>query len=130
MVGPAIPPWLPASSDGSGPRYAWVRSLDTADGDVEPGTAKFCKATVRHASASGVCLVLSWRPEPRELLSIDFLAAPGQASHPLQARVTHARPSSQAGWVTICAFVPPLEDDKARGAWRVEGEGWRVKGGG
>lgn len=101
------------SASGPAPReeghglWAWVRSLDAQQEGAEAGTAKFCKASVRHVARHGVCLVLSWRPELQDLLSIELLGSSRNPSHPLLARVAHTRPSSTGGWVTACAYVTP-----------------------
>ena len=111
MSGQSNPPWAPGPHEDGSELWAWVRSLEANAGGAEPGTAKFCKASVRHASRSGVCVVLSWRPEVQELVHIEMLGSSPKAAHPQLARVTHTRPSSRGGWVTACAYAAPAETD-------------------
>ena len=104
MHEPATP--LPGPFHAAAPAapWAWVRA-DPRASDGTPGTAKFCKAAVREVSSRGICLVLSWRPDPEELVYVTLSAPSSANAAPRPARVHHTRPSARGGWVTVCKFV-------------------------
>jgi hypothetical protein len=76
-------------------------------------------ARVVNISRSGIGLAVSRRFEPGALLTVELEDPRRTVSRSVLARVVHARPHADYGWLLGCAFSGELDDDELA-AFRVE----------
>jgi hypothetical protein len=77
------------------------------------------EARVVNISRSGIGLALPRRFEPGALLTVELEDPRRTVSRSILARVIHARPHAEHGWLLGCAFSGELDDDELA-AFRVE----------
>ena len=65
-------------------------------------------ARVREVSQSGIGLIFSNHIAPNTLLLIELRTEPGRFAHGVLARVVHAEPQAENGWLVGCAFIDGL----------------------
>jgi hypothetical protein len=79
---------------------------------MAPGAA--WKAQVENISRTGLALVLSRRFEKGAVLTMDLENSRCGISRNVVARVVHARPHDEGGWLLGCVFINALDDDELK----------------